>query len=63
MFVTSGTKDDKVDPEGARKLVKRLKEMGAEVTFDEREGLDHLFDQKEEEEMSAMHEWLEKKLL
>lgn len=63
MFITSGTKDDKVDPKGAEVLVEQLKEHGVDFEWDEREGLDHLFDQSVDEKMDKMHAFLKRHLL
>ena len=63
MFITSGTKDDKVDPKGAEVLVEQLKEHGVDFEWDEREGLDHLFDQSVDEKMDTMHAFLRRHLL
>jgi hypothetical protein len=62
-FVTSGSLDDKVDPDGARLLVKKMEELGMDVEWDHRVGADHLFDQNPEEKMERMHVFLERHLL
>jgi prolyl oligopeptidase PreP (S9A serine peptidase family) len=61
-FVTSGSLDDKVDPDGARLLVKKMEELGMDVEWDHRVGADHLFDQNPEEKMERMHVFLERHL-
>ena len=63
MFITSGTRDDKVDPKGAEVLVGQLKQHGVDFEWDEREGLDHLFDQSVDEKMDKMHAFLKRHLL
>ena len=59
-FVINGSKDDKVDPRGAQKLVSQLEEAGVVYEWVERKGADHLFDQKADEEMPEMHAFLAK---
>ncbi|KAG7527242.1 hypothetical protein FFLO_07129 [Filobasidium floriforme] len=63
LFLTSGTADDKVDPAGAERLASRLKSLGCDYVWDERQGCDHLFDQDESERMERMHEFLQRHLL
>jgi hypothetical protein len=63
MFITNGTKDDKVDSQGAERLVRHLERDGVVHEWDEREGLDHLFDQSVDEKMDRMHVFLKRWLL
>lgn len=63
LFLTSGTADDKVDPAGAERLASRLKSLGCDYVWDERQGCDHLFDQDENEKMERMHDFLQRHLL
>jgi acetyl esterase/lipase len=63
IFITSGTKDDKVDPQGTKQMAECMDRLGVQYEWDEREGKDHLFDQDEKEEMEKMHGFLKRWLL
>ncbi|GAA5902725.1 alpha/beta hydrolase [Sporobolomyces salmoneus] len=62
IYLVYGTADDKVPHSQSLEVLEALREKGAEVEYEEREGLDHSFDHKEEETMDKMWEWVVDKL-
>lgn len=71
-YLIHGSIDDKVPPRQARDVFEALKAYGSEelgmngqdlsqwVVYEEREGLDHLFDREEAEEMKDMYEFVKR---
>ncbi|GAA5881183.1 hypothetical protein JCM16303_004832 [Sporobolomyces ruberrimus] len=62
-YLVHGTADDKVPHNQSVEVVEAFREKGLEhlITYEEREGLDHSFDAKEEEECKAMWDWIVQK--
>jgi hypothetical protein len=63
IFISSGGKDDKVDPKGADVVVQKMREMKVEVAWDRREDEGHVFEGKEGEEMEMMNGFLDRWLV
>lgn len=59
-YVVHGDADNFVGVEQSDEVVELLKDMGATVEYERLKGLDHLFDQKEDVELSGMYAFMKK---